>query len=414
MRTVTTQTKLAVSATGMTRAVSPLGGTPGLFVLKGNGQIGTYDFERLFHIDELLSQRLSACTSAFLKTYVGNPDEPDWRLGVVYNSNVKNPWGFETFVLEESILRKLYPVGGKVAGELTSFQKRNRVKSIYQGFELLLEHKHDDTPDAALYCPVLFNRHTTLDQYAAMLNGQAEQENLNTAVVEIVNLAAVIPVARRADSEFRELQSLMHQRLIDKGMRRSSRLTLADGAKRFGVNLPDASAKETFGNTDKRTDRRVTLLTGNPGSALQIQFADRLWQAESCESVARYAQTPFRYLDPRELSAFDRFRNLDEAALALLAATSPVYRAPGGSELLKSGTTDSWNLYLLEGTLELAATDGAIKAVEAGTPAARSPVSFLKPRKYTASTVSPVRFLWIHDAAVDAIARGHLPSRYVF
>ena len=346
-----TEQKTAIAAEGLIREVAALGSAPGLFVLTGNGQIGTYDVDRSFNIDESLSKRLGAYTSGFLKSYVRNPDEPEWRLGIVYNSKIKNPWGFETFVLEESIIRMLYPVGGKVTGELTEFQKRNRVKSIYQGIELLLEHKPDNAPDAAVYCPVLFNRNTKLARYAAMLNGRAAKEDLDTMVAEIVNLAAVIPLARRTVPEIFELHGLMHQRLIDKGMRRSSRLTLTDGAGQFNTDLPDDAATEAFTDVDKRTDRRVNLPTGKHSGAFQNQFMELLWQAEACKTVARYIQTPFRYLDPRELKGFNRFRSLNESALALLAATSPVYRAPGGSELLKIDTNDAFNLLFARGNV---------------------------------------------------------------
>lgn len=399
--------------------IGALNGAPGFYVLTRYGQLGTYDRAHTFHVDSSLSARLSEHNVEYLAAYLRNPDAPGWRVGVIYNSRVQRPWGFETLALEDYIARTFYPVGGAPNDALTEFQKRNQHKSIYRGIELLVEHQSDAAPGAAIFCPVLFNRYTTLAQHAPLLNGQIEQEDLNAPVVEVINLAASIPVARRTTPEILEIKERMYQNLIDKGLRRAPALALVDDVGERRSNTQSVAANEVYAEVDKRSERPLTLPTGKSlgefyGADVRAAALENLWRAEACQKIARYIETPYKFIDPAELKVFNRFRLLDSHALALLAATSPAYRAPGGSELFMRGSNDGWNLYLLEGMVELEAADGAKKTLEAGTPAAQSPISLLKPRKYTVTALSPVRFLWIHDTAVNDVSRGNLPSRYVF
>lgn len=123
------------------------------------------------------------------------------------------------------------------------------------------------------------------------------------------------------------------------------------------------------------------------------------------------AQNTGKRLKPEMLRAFAQFRHLSEDKLTLLARTNPVYRAPGGTALLNSGAVDNWNFYLLQGRLGLRAADGVRQTIDGGTPKAAAPISFLKPRKYDVVAQTPVTFLWIHDALLDAIVNGNLAPR---
>jgi len=101
----------------------------------------------------------------------------------------------------------------------------------------------------------------------------------------------------------------------------------------------------------------------------------------------------------------DRF-DLDHDKLEAIAAQSLIYKVPPGTQLLERGTSDSLNLYLLDGTVKLVAADGVEKFVDGGTAAASNPVSYLKPRMYTVSAFTRVAFLWIDDKLIDEIVRG--------
>jgi hypothetical protein len=88
-----------------------------------------------------------------------------------------------------------------------------------------------------------------------------------------------------------------------------------------------------------------------------------------------------------------------------------IYKVPPGTQLLERGTNDSWNLYLIEGTVELVAADGMPKAIEGGTPTASNPISCLKPRMYTVSALTRVAFLWIDDKLIDEVVKSTVESR---
>jgi hypothetical protein len=115
--------------------------------------------------------------------------------------------------------------------------------------------------------------------------------------------------------------------------------------------------------------------------------------------------------EPGTLKIFTRFRELDHARLEALAGKCMIYKVPPGTQLLERGTNDSWNLYLIEGTVELVAADGIPKAIEGGTPTASNPISCLKPRMYTVSSLTRVAFLWIDDKLIDEVVKSTVESR---
>jgi CRP-like cAMP-binding protein len=115
--------------------------------------------------------------------------------------------------------------------------------------------------------------------------------------------------------------------------------------------------------------------------------------------------------EPLMLAKFSKFSRLDHNKLEKLAARSLLFTVPPGTKLLERGTTDTWNLYLLEGTLQLTAADGGIKYIEADTENAQSPVASLKPRMYTVSALTRASFIWIDDNVVDQILRGDIASK---
>jgi hypothetical protein len=84
-----------------------------------------------------------------------------------------------------------------------------------------------------------------------------------------------------------------------------------------------------------------------------------------------------------------------------------VFRVPEGTRLLDRGTCDSWNLYLLSGELELKADQDNGWVLAGGSPSARKPVAFLKPRLFSVTARTAIEFLWLYEPMVDAVARLH-------
>ena len=229
--------------------ISVLSDPSGLYVLSPDGSLGVYlslyAEDKRFSVDAELSAVLSEHIAGFLKAYLANPDEFFARVAIVYNSVEKKPWGHATFFMEESVVRDVYPVAGALAGTandaLTSFQKRNREKSIYRGMETLLAHKASS--NLAIYCPVLFDRNTTLDCYLSTLDREEQEGDRKTPVLEVLNLVANIPLLARNSPAILDLREKLHAVLIKSHMRKESGLALVDDAAGAFPVIPSTTPK---------------------------------------------------------------------------------------------------------------------------------------------------------------------------
>ena len=240
--------------------IKTLLGPSGLYVLSPEGNLSVYlspDIDRnRLRLDTELSAMLSEHIADLLKSYTANPDGSSTRVGIVYNATEKKPWGHATFFMEEPVVREIYLVSGVLAGaarnELTAFQKRNREKSVYRGIEVLLAHKAG--PKLALYCPVLFDRGTTLNCYLPMLGREEQESDRNTSVLEVLNLVANVPVLARNSSAILELHEKLHAVLFNKFMRKDSGLALVDTTASAAGPTPTLR-----GNTRRATARPPAL-----------------------------------------------------------------------------------------------------------------------------------------------------------
>lgn len=380
-----------------------------MYVLMPDGQLGIYDQDKNFVVDAKLTKAFSEYNLSFLLNYHQNPEQGNFRLGLIHRTNERRPWGTDTLMLEKHVVRRLYPLSGTtVSSDLTTFQKKNREKSIYRGMELFLEYKDTSTPELPVYCPVLYDRITTLNSYAAILDRPVTSDDRETAVVEVVNLLAAIPMAKRFSSDISKLREIIYQGIVRKNMRKGSGYTLIDDIRRNARTRKTDKIDNPYEDVDKRTDRQVTLNTmtpvekNKPGQAIKSTVSNPI--GENLDSRAVPA-------DPLMLAKFSKFNRLDHNTLETLASRSLLYSVPAGTKLLERGTTDSWNLYLLEGTLQLTAADGAVIQIESETENARQPVSSLKPRMYSVSTLTRVTFIWIDEKVVDLILRGDVANK---
>lgn len=391
--------------------MSTIGTFPGLvgfFVLTSDGELGYYDKDRNFVRDAKLTKAFADYNRQYLMAYLRNTDQGNFRLAVIHRSQEEKPWGSYTLLLEKHIVRRLYPVAGMtVELDLTTFQKKNREKSIYRGMELFLEYKDTSTPELPVYCPVLYDRETSLNDYASNLDRPATPTDRDTPVVEVINLLAAIPSSRRCGPEIAILKEKIYHGIVKKGMRKSAEFSLIEDMRRNARSARGESV-DPYSDIDKRTERQVTLdsLAGHDKSA---EFNPNDSALISRIGVALLGRP--EPADPMVMKNFSRFRDLAHDKLVALAAQSFVYKVPPGTPLLERGTRDTWNFYLLEGTLQLLAADGMEKRIDSGTDAARNPISSLKPRMYTVTALTRVTFLWIDDRLVEQIVQGISPGQ---
>jgi len=102
---------------------------------------------------------------------------------------------------------------------------------------------------------------------------------------------------------------------------------------------------------------------------------------------------------PGTLRKLSGLRELPLEQLQALSSSLEVLNAPKGRRLLEHGSQDPAMLYLLHGTIEVKAADGAKKRISHEDPSALSPIARLRPSRYEVTTASPVSYLRI-DADV--------------
>ena len=375
----------------------------GFYVLTSDGELGHYDKNDKFVRDAKLSKAFANYNRQYLMAYLRNPEQGNFRLALIHRSQEEKPWGSYTLLLEKHIVRRLYPVTGMTMElDLTAFQKKNREKSIYRGMELFLDYKDTSTPEMPVYCPVLYDRDTKLNDYVPILDQSLTSTDHEAPVVEVINLLAAIPISRRFTPEIATLKDKIYHGIVKKGMRKSAEFTLIEDIRRNAQIAREGNA-DPYGDADKRAERHVALdsMAGHDKQTAFNANDGTLIGKIRAALVGRPEPA-----DPMILKTFSRFRDLAHEKLVDLAAQCLVYKVPPGTPLLERGTRDTCNFYLLEGTVHLVAADGMEKRIDAGTDTASNPISSLKPRMYTVSALTRVAFLWIDDKLVEQVVQG--------
>jgi len=366
-------------------------------ILLGNGKLGTYRDTGDFVVHQNFTEMFADHTAEFLKNYTANPEADGYRLGIVFPTQEERPWQSATLTLETWIVRTLYPSGGTRGEELTTFQKRNMDKSVYQGVELLMEHHDDALPGVQLLCPVLFFRQTTLDQYPHLLQRESTTADKRVPVMEVLNFLAPIPRGRRNTEGIGQLSKTIYNGVINKSVRKGSYGFFGEKGK----SVPGGAASGAA--ITEQADQAFSSILGSRKTEGYSSWMQTNCSEETRRRVGRWLVEPYKYVKPERLRTFTRFRGLSMDGLTLLADQHPIFHAPAGSQLLARGTEDKWNMYLLDGAVELEAEDGEKIVVEANAPQAAAPIASLKPRMFTVTAKVPSKFLWIMDNLADTL-----------
>ncbi len=380
----------------------------GLLMLQSNGDVGLITEQKTFAADAEISEGFRGYSIDFLKEYAANPDDYRFCVGLLYQSLQPKPWGTETLLLSDATVRTLYPVSGAFRDQLTSFQKKKRENSIYYGMELLLEYALKDAPNIPIYMPILYDGGTTLGQHKTVPPDVLSEESPNTPVMEVLNFIGPVAASRRNLDAFIALKRRVYNSLIDKDARRSIERKLVDSmrSKTGNMQLPSAAAAASMTSLSP-TD----LKTLNPDRNSSRWYIPSL-HSPSCEKLAKFLNQPREYTSADQIRQFARFKNIAVNQQRLLAACLPIYTATPGHLLLDRDTTDAWNLYLLEGDIELTAADGAKRIITGGTENATNSVAALKPRKFTVTALTRARFLWIHEDIINEVQKREPGSKF--
>ena len=408
----------------MTDLIKELPDIQGCYLLTPTGTLGSYQRDRRFQPDAELTQALAEPIGRFLQEIRSGQDTRLLRLGIIHADHTGKPWKTATLALADDVLRRLYPVSSVRDGRMTSFQLRHREHGVFRGMELLLDYRDPAIPDIPFFCPVLVYRGTTLDHYLPWPERPPRDTDRQTIAVEVIDLLAGLARSQRNVPAVAQMVAAERQALVRPELRQAPSLgvvgdvrTHSDTAPaRHVVPPPVASPSVDPYSAEKDTQAIAELETRYAANGFRDwDYGAWLETHSTPESLERFGKLllpagGYRHRSAEELRFFERFEGLDLAALQLIAVKHPVFKVPAGTRLLDIGTRDQWNLYLLSGDLELAAPDGSLYPLAGGSPSARQPVAFLKPRLFSVTTRSDVEFLWLYEPMIDAVKRLH-PSR---
>ncbi len=382
-----------------------------LLMLSTRGELGHVTERKTLQLDPELTRGFAAYTANYLKEYAANVDDHRFRIGLIYQSRQQKPWGAETLLLADAVVRMLYPVSGAPQNELTMFQQKKRENSIYYGLELLLEYTLKDSPGVPIFVPILFDRGTTLGQYAALLRDTLANEDSGTPVIELLNLIGPASTSRKDIEIFIALKERIHNAFVKKDARKSVETKIMESMRGSKGPTPAQPRQTTPPSAAPSSTPAVAAPGLNTDTGSARWYNPALHDA-SCEKLQRFLSQPREYAEVEDIRHFLHFRDLTMGQQKELATSCPVYAAPANAVLLERGTTDRWNLYLLQGDLQLTAADGEKKAINGGTDNSYSAIAALKPRKFTVMALSRVRFLWVHENIIAEIQKRQPGSQF--
>jgi CRP-like cAMP-binding protein len=103
------------------------------------------------------------------------------------------------------------------------------------------------------------------------------------------------------------------------------------------------------------------------------------------------------------LRRFSPLDSLKRENIAALVRKVQSHRLETSRTLFREGDADRRTFYLLSGTLQLTNHEGTIRTLRAGSDEARSPISPLLPRRWTARAVDRVEYLAIDTDLLDVM-----------
>lgn len=351
-----------------------LPGIEGFYVLSASGNLGRYDADGQFSEEEELTEAMEARVDALLRQYrTGNVG--DLAIGLVTASITDRPWRSASLVFSDTVLRKVFKSGNDPDTHFTAFQKRNKVKSVFQGMGLILDAKKPSQSQYPRFCPVLFapevDRKTLCRRYGL-------DSVVSGSTLEVLDLLA------RSASEGQQQPAVsmvieMRRAGISPELRRPSGLMLVEDTP------PDAQP---------RSNRpfRVGIHS----------------QASPWEDAPESRDTCFNDGDPVAywlMAWFAPFDKLNDLQRQFIARGYTIIKKRAGATLIERGSRDDVSIYLVEGTLELKAFDGRETTIVGGTRRARFPISQLRPHAYTVKAATDVTVILISQVMLREITR---------
>lgn len=346
-----------------------LPGIEGFFVLDTDGGLGRYQADGSFVPEPDLTGALRRVAGAVLQRYLaGEVDE--LAIGLVTSDISGKPWQGTSMVFSDHALREVYKTSTETSEHLTSFQSRNRIKSLFQGMEIILYATDPSLPTCPRYCPVFFEPEVSNET----LCGRYGLDDIEAGwVLEVLDLMAHLEPGDRHHPAFSRMVLEMTRTRIAPELRSGPELTLAAGA------APEIE----FVPHDQRQD--------GP------------WQDEPVDrSVSFNAGDPVPYW---LLGGFSPFNQLNDLQREFIARDLSITKRKAGATLIERGSLEDISFYLVDGTIELEAFDGRRMTIVGGTKRAQLSISQLSPHAYTVRAETDVTIIPVRQHLVREVTR---------
>lgn len=346
-------------------------GIEGFYGLKAGGTLGRYTADGGFLEEPELSGALGGHIAALLRQYrAGEIDR--LALGLVTPSTPDQPWGTACMVYSDVALHEVFRTGADSSSPLTAFQKRTKVKSVYQGMELLLETTRLSQSGEPRFCPVLIEPEVDSDTLCRRYGTENVRADRS---LEVLDLMAALPDDRRHSGLAKMVREMAQAGIVPE-LRHAPDLILVENPNVWSGG-ESASSDGLGGDTpwqDEPEDRDTCFNDGDP-----VTYWLLAW--------------------------FTPFNDLTDAQRQFLSRGHTVTRKRAGSTLIQRGSRDDVSICLIEGTLELEAFDGKTITVVGGTRRAHLPISRLRPHAYTIRAVTDVTVILLSQDMVREVNR---------
>lgn len=348
-------------------------GIEGFYVLTASGKLGRYGSDGGFVKEPELTESLASAIDTVLLCY-GSGGVDGFTIGVVTPAVPDSRWQSASLILSDGTLRAVYRTGDDPNAPLTSFQKRNKIKSLFRGMELLLDTMKASQPESHRYCPVLFQPEVTNEILRQRYGIEPIDRNI---AFEVLDLFAPLSPEEQRHHALTEMVQEMRESRIYPELRNSPELMLIE-------NTGDAQES-------RKKDLAFEIKQSNPWEGVRVE---RSLDVADGDPVTHWL-----------LAIFVPFNDLNDMQRQFVARGHKVEQKAAGETLIERGSEKDVSIYLVKGTLELEAFDGKSMTILSGTERARLPISQLRPHAYRVKAATTVTVIFMSQELVRQVTR---------
>jgi len=345
----------------------------GLYMLTREGNLARIDAWGKQILIENLDSALRSQLPVVLEYYLSGVHE-GVNLGLIADARVKSSVGGIRLIFSNWLLNELFSTGRGSGLPLTVYERRNKVKSLFQGMELLLHKQRQLDGGCPHYCPVLIESEPRIE----VLRERYEFEiAVDVPLYEVLDLSASVTGSARLRRELMRMNWNMRSAQME--------LSARGPGPHGGLASPEVS----------RHDASLPAVIHAMGP-----------QDRRDPKLPPVSDTYFESGDPVSswlLEWFTPFNELTDTQRDIIAGYETIDKAQAGSTLIERGSSDEVCIYLVEGSLELTAADGSRMRVDGGTRRSRLPISMLSPHEFDVMAITDVSVITFNKMLINKV-----------